>query len=59
MSETGLSTTGVVLVTIQAGATGSSLIASGGYFMVSFIVSSGIVGQTLNVYRSQDGNTWT
>jgi len=40
---------------MQVGATGSSLVASGGNFLVSFLVSNGIVNQQLFIYRSEDG----
>jgi hypothetical protein len=34
------------------------LIASGGNFIVSFFVTGGDVAETLNIYRSQDGDNW-
>ncbi len=51
-------TTHTVLLTIQAWATTDSLVASGGYFNVSFVVSAGTNGDILHLYRSENGTTW-
>ncbi len=48
------------ITTIQAGANGVSLIASGGTFTLSVnITSSGVnIGDTLTIFRSNDGSNW-
>lgn len=58
--EAWLPTYWTIYMTIQAGATWTSLVATPPwYFTVSFLVGSGTSGLILNVYRSQDGTNWT
>ncbi len=52
-------TTRTILLTIQAWATTDSLIASGWYFTINFVVAWGASGDTIKLYRSSDGSTWT
>lgn len=49
-----------VLQTVKVGAAepGVSLVASGGYFTVSFSVPSAGSGTVLKLFRSNDGNVW-
>lgn len=47
-----------ILQTVKAGAEGTSLIASGSYFALSFLVASGSTGDTIQLYRSNDGVSW-
>lgn len=49
----------MILSSIQVGSTVDSLIASGGYFTVSFVVSGGSSGTIVNLYRSENGTTWS
>lgn len=49
---------GQIFQTVKVGAEGVSITAVGGAFQVSFITPAAAVGQTLNVYRSSDGNIW-
>ncbi|MEI6426282.1 MAG: S8 family serine peptidase [Candidatus Absconditabacteria bacterium] len=53
------SKTRVVLSTIKVGSTLDSLIASGGYFTVSFVVVGGVNGNIINLYRSEEGSIWS
>jgi len=53
------SSTNTVLLTIQAWSTTDSLVASGGYFNVSFVVAWWANGDVLKLYRSTNGSTWT
>ncbi|MEI6118125.1 MAG: hypothetical protein WCP92_02515 [bacterium] len=48
----------VILFTTKAGASGSSLQASGGLFTISFRVADGTNGEFLHIYRSSDHVTW-
>jgi subtilisin family serine protease len=52
------STTNTILTTVQAGSTGSTLVASTAntYFKISFVVSSGTSGEKLDIYRSSNGS---
>lgn len=47
-------------MTIQAGSTGTSLVASGGTFTISYIVNTPTVssGSRIYVFRSNDGSNW-
>jgi hypothetical protein len=47
-----------VVQTVQAGAEDASLTATGGYFLVSFMIPGYPVGTTFTIYRSEDGTTW-
>jgi predicted methyltransferase len=51
--------TRTILSTIQVGSTVDSLIATGGYFTVNFVVANGAVGSVITIYRSEDGQNWT
>lgn len=44
--------------TVQAGAENASLTATGGYFVVSFVIPGYPVGTTFMIYRSDNGSTW-
>lgn len=48
--------TRTILTTIKAGSESDSLVASGGVFTMSFVVS-GSAGDTILLYRSADGNS--
>ncbi len=52
-------TTYTFLLTIEAGSNTDSLTASGGYFNISFVVPWGTNGDVINLYRSENGSTWT
>ena len=51
--------TNTVLLTIQVWSTTDSLIASGWYFTISFVLSAGTIGDTIKLYRSEDWKVWT
>lgn len=49
---------GVVISTIKVGAYNATVTASGGFFIITFELPSGITGD-LAIFRSEDGNYWT
>jgi len=46
------------ILTFQAGASGASLIASGGLFTLTYKFSSTTPGTVLTIFRSDDGASW-
>ncbi len=53
------SSTNTVLLTVQAWSNTDSLIVTGGYFNLSFVVPGWTAGNVLKLYRSENGSTWT
>ncbi len=52
------SSTNTVLLTVQAWGATDSLTATGWYFTISFVVPWWTNGDTLTLYRSENGSTW-
>lgn len=52
-------TTRTILLNMQVWTTTDSLIASGGYFNVSFVVSGWVSWDIIKLYRSENWLTWT
>jgi hypothetical protein len=60
-TDTGTIYTHTPVGTMQVGASGAVLTASGGVFQVSYIVTDPLVssGSTVTIVTSSDGTTWT
>ena len=59
LNTSSITYTGTVLSTVKVGDDTATILApSGSNFTVSFVVSGGVAGQTLYLYRSTNGTTW-
>ncbi len=57
-AQTQWTTTRTILMTVQVGASNDSLVATGWFFTVSFVVPWGTNSSELKIYRSADGIHW-